>query len=231
MKFFKYTFLVLSALLWMVSCDDILEVEDISGQSVNVLAPTNGSVVSRNMVDFNWQAVSEATGYTVQIATPSFENATQILLDSTIAVDTLGNVRTQIRQTLLNGNYEWRVNAFNSGFGTPYTLNAFSVAGDDNVDVTPPNAPSLVAPTNNVVLTETTVNFSWTRVDVPGTAERDSIYIYTDEALQNLQLKGLGANKSFTTTLQADSYYWVVQAFDAAGNESADSNVFQFTVN
>ena len=121
MRFLKYILLLSTCFLLFFSCDDILEVEDISGEQVRVLAPTDGSVIAQNAVDFNWQTVNEATGYTVQIATPSFENAAQILLDSTIVVDTLGSIRTQIRQTLMNGNYEWRVNAFNSGFGTGYT--------------------------------------------------------------------------------------------------------------
>lgn len=231
MRRIKYIALFSVLILGGIACEDILEVEDISGNQVRVLAPTEGSVLNQNRINFNWETINGATAYSVQIATPNFENAAQILLDSTVVLDTLGNVSTQIQRVLLNGNYQWRVSAFNSGFGTPYTANSFSVQGDTEVDMTPPNTPSLVAPVNNMILNDASVNFSWTRTDVPGTAERDSIYIYTDEALQNLQIKGLGANKTFTTTLAANTYYWVVQAFDTAGNESPDSNVFQFTVN
>jgi hypothetical protein len=226
----KITFLALALVVGLVSCDDILEVPDISEQSVTILAPKDGSVLDINAVNFNWETVKEATGYRIQIATPNFENAAQFVLDSVVEVDSLGYVTPRLEQNLLNGNYEWRIRAFNSDYETGYTLNAFSVNGDGNFDATPPNTPQLVAPVNGASQAETTVSFSWSRENVPGTAERDSIFIYTDESLSTLSTKALGANKSYETTLAAGTFYWYVKAYDAAGNESNASNTFNVTV-
>ena len=228
MRKILYIALGLALLTW--GCEDILEVPDISNQTVSVLAPTAGSVLTTNAVGFNWETVEEATAYNIQIATPDFENATQIILDSVVQVDTLGNVATRIDQNLFNGPYVWRIKALNSDYETVYTVSGFQVNGDENLDLDPPNTPQLVTPANGVSQTETTVNFSWTREDVPGTAERDSIFIFSDESLQNLTTKALGANKTYAATVAEGTYYWFVKAYDAAGNESDASTTFNFTI-
>ncbi|RDY60782.1 hypothetical protein DX873_00960 [Flagellimonas nanhaiensis] len=219
------------ALVWVCSCEDILEVPDITGETVSILAPTDGSVIASNAVGFNWEKVNEAAAYRIQIAAPDFDNTVQIILDSIVQEDTLGNVSTRINQDLLNGTYAWRVKALNSDYETVYSLSSFRVEGDENLDSTPPNIPQLAAPANGASQSNATVNFSWTREDVPGTAERDSIFIYSDENLQNLSTKALGANKTFTIDLAAGTFYWFVKAYDTAGNESDPSTTFNFTIN
>ena len=226
----KILFITMALMGFLISCEDILEVPDITDQTVVVLAPMEGSILTTNKVSFNWETIEDATAYNIQIATPNFENAVQLVLDSVVEVDTLGNVATRINQDLFNGNYVWRVKALNSDYETDYTQNGFQVNGDEDLDLIPPNTPQLVTPANGASLTETTVNFSWTREDVPGTAERDSIFIYSDENLQNLSSKALGANKTFSTTIAVGSYYWTVKAYDGAGNESDTSSTFNFTI-
>ncbi|WP_222984560.1 hypothetical protein [Flagellimonas meishanensis] len=223
-----YILVGLALLIW--SCEDILEVPDISDQTVPILAPTEGSVLTTNAVGFDWETVEDATAYNIQIATPDFENAVQLVLDSVVAVDSLGNVATRIDQNLFNGNYQWRIKAFNSGFETGYTVNSFQVNGDDDLDLVAPNTPQLVSPANASSQAETQVSFVWTREDISGTAERDSIFIFLDEALQNLAIKGLGANKTYSTELTEGTYYWFVRAYDAAGNESEASTPFNLNI-
>ena len=102
------------------SCEDIIEVEDISNQRVVILAPTNNSVLTQNDVTFSWNSLEEASGYHLQIATPNFENATQIVIDSLVTT-------TNLLNTLSAGDYQWRVRAQNSEYETSYTTQSFSV--------------------------------------------------------------------------------------------------------
>ncbi|MEM7487369.1 MAG: hypothetical protein AAF348_19340 [Bacteroidota bacterium] len=226
----KHKYILVVVLLALLGCEDILEVSDISDQTVPVLAPLEGSILTSNEVGFNWQRIDDATRFNIQIASPNFENATQIVLDSIIVEDTLGNIETRIVQDLFNGMYAWRIKALNSDYETAYTLNSFQVNGDEDLDIIPPNTPQLATPANGASQSDATVNFSWTREDVPGTAERDSIFIFSDESLQNLVTKALGANKTFTTNVATGTFYWRVRAYDAAGNESDNSTTFNFTV-
>ncbi|QLG46785.1 hypothetical protein [Costertonia aggregata] len=216
----------------LLACEDILEEPDISEKQVQMLAPTDGATITGNRVSFNWNSIPDATSYNIQVARPNFENAVQILLDSTVVQDTTGFVMTRIRDLgLLNGDYTWRIKALNGGFETGYTVAAFTVNGDENADLVPPNIPSLIAPSDESVTDNTNITFTWSRTDVSGSPELDSIYIFTDQNLQTLEIKGMGANKSFTADLGSNTYYWFVKAFDAAGNESNPSETFDFTIN
>ncbi|WP_411032225.1 hypothetical protein [Spongiimicrobium sp. 3-5] len=113
------------------SCEDVLEVPDISNQRVELLAPSDGSTVRDSIVNFTWNGVAEANAYLIQVATPSFENAAQIVLDSVVVLDTtfLGTKATRI---LPNSSYEWRVKAQNSDFETPFSVTSFAVEAPSN---------------------------------------------------------------------------------------------------
>lgn len=228
---FNYHYSMLFLVVMLSACDDIIELEDLSARELTVLAPKEGSTPNTNTVNFNWEEVEDATSYQVQIAQPTFENASQIVLDSVVSLDTLGYVPTNLNHKLLNGAYQWRIRAKNSGFNTAYFTFNFEVNGDENADIIAPNTPVLILPTSGTSQDETAVTFTWSRVDVAGTAERDSIFIYEDENLETIFEKGLGANKSYSATLAAGStYYWRVRAFDTA-NESEYSETFTVTIN
>ncbi len=104
----------------ILACDDIIEVEDISERTVTVLAPTDESILTITDVNFSWSEVEDSEKYRLQIATPDFETATQIVLDTTI-------VFTNFTKTLDLGNYEWRIRAENSDYQTAYTTQRFSI--------------------------------------------------------------------------------------------------------
>ena len=227
----KYLWTFVLVFFLIISCEDILEEVDISDRQVTIFAPLNNTMVNSNEVNFNWDRLEDATSYRFQLASPNFTETQQLVLDSIFQQDSLGNVSSQIQQTLLNGAYEWRIKAMNSGFETSYTTSNFMVIGDEDLDLIPPNTPELVAPTNGASQDDNQVNFRWTREDVPGTAELDSIYFFSDEALQNAIGKDLGANKAYSGNFDTGTYYWQVRAFDTAGNESENSATFNFTIN
>ncbi|MEM8927864.1 MAG: hypothetical protein AAGC45_06655 [Bacteroidota bacterium] len=110
----------------LTGCEDIFEVTDISNEQVQLLAPTNQSVVMDSIVNFNWNGVEEADAYLIQVATPDFENAIQIVLDTVVSIDStfVGN---RISKQLPDNTYQWRVQAQNSAFSTAFSTNGFTV--------------------------------------------------------------------------------------------------------
>ena len=106
--------------LFSIACEEVLVVEDISQDSVVVLAPTSNSILAEGSVTFSWSELLDAEQYRLQLATPTFENASQILLDSLITT-------TSFSKTLEFGNYEWRIRAENSEYQTAYTIQNFTV--------------------------------------------------------------------------------------------------------
>lgn len=123
---FKRTLLFLIPALLVFACDDILEVTDISEENVVLLAPSDGTTVLQTKVSFSWNEVFEATQYQVQVATPGFENAAQIVVDTLIVLDTT-YAGARFDKILIDSDYEWRVKAQNSDYETNFTTNIFKV--------------------------------------------------------------------------------------------------------
>ncbi|WP_142785726.1 hypothetical protein [Changchengzhania lutea] len=106
--------------LFLVSCDDIIGVPDISEKKVVVLAPTNNAILDTVAVVFTWEALEDAEMYHIQVAKPTFEDALQIVKDSLLT-------GTSFSTSLNTKSYEWRVRAENSGYNTKYTKQGFSI--------------------------------------------------------------------------------------------------------
>lgn len=104
----------------LISCDETVLVYDISEEIVHILAPTNSVEIVEGPINFNWNAVDEATEYQVQIAIPNFAEASQIIAEQLTTT-------TTYTIELLPNEYEWRVRALNSAYETKFTTKAFSV--------------------------------------------------------------------------------------------------------
>ncbi len=111
---------VILIILGFVACDDILEVKNISNTAVVILAPTNNVTLNTAAVNFTWEPVEEAESYHVQIATPNFEAAQQIVKDTILT-------STNVLLTLENGEFQWRVRGENSAYQTKYTITNFTI--------------------------------------------------------------------------------------------------------
>ena len=80
----KPSFLLLVILTTTFSCSDILEVPDISNQQITILAPLEGSTITANSVNFNWDSLEDIDNYHLQVATPGFDNANQFVLGQSV---------------------------------------------------------------------------------------------------------------------------------------------------
>jgi len=118
-------------ILVFISCEDIIEVTDISEETVQLISPSDSIAVAQSNVNFAWNEVFEATQYHVQVATPDFENAAQVLVDTLVVVDT-SFVSPRFNKILEDSEYEWRVKAQNSAYETEFTIHKFYVNTSGN---------------------------------------------------------------------------------------------------
>jgi hypothetical protein len=102
------------------TCEELLLEDDITQEIVEVIAPTDNSVLTITTVNFSWEPIEFADKYHLQIAVPSFQNALQVVEDTLIT-------QTNFTKSLVPENYEWRVKALNSAYQTSYTTQAFSI--------------------------------------------------------------------------------------------------------
>lgn len=293
------------------ACEEILLEDDISGQKVNLTAPSDNAKFYSTGITFSWDPVENGTQYRIQIAKPDFANAMQIVIDN--VTDT-----TAFTTQLNVGNYEWRVQAVNSGYNTAFSSRKFNVVSNEDfesntvtlslpndnlitnvpeqtlswqqvlgttayrvqivnssgstineqdvtntslsytfpegshtwkvsatngeqvtmyssrtllIDATVPATPQLTTPANLSNTSDSNITFQWARTPVAGSTERDSIYIYKNNTLTNLQYKNVQTSPYITAALANGTYFWYVKSFDEAGNVSQQSTVFSFTLN
>ncbi len=189
--------------------------EDFSSNNVTLSSPDNNIITNTATQNLAWQPVIGATGYKVQVVNS---------LNNTIVTDQ-DVTSTNMSYTFPQGIFIWKVRATNGTQNTLYTSRTITV------DTTVPSTPVLVAPGNLSNSSDNTVVFQWTRTPVSGSPETDRIYIYNSSALTNLVYSNDETSPYTTSTLADGTYYWYVKAFDAAGNTSAQSAVYSFTLN
>ncbi len=184
-------------------------------REVVILSPEDNIVTNQSLIPIQWEVVNDATLYRIQIIDAN---------DQTL-VDEQTTTQTALVINFPDGEFIWQVRAENNTEVTSYTSQNITV------DTIAPNTPSLLTPIDGAILASTQVTFTWTRDPIDGTPEKDSLYIFFDSNLLNLALSEEVTNGSFTTLLDDDTtYYWFMKAFDEAGNESEDSDVFSFSI-
>lgn len=309
----KISFFIIPFLFFaFFSCEEILLEDDISDEIVQLVAPVNNADFYSTGLTLTWDPIENGKQYRIQIARPNFAHPIQIVVDEVTE-------KTSYSTQLNIGQYEWRIQAFNSGYSTVYSTRSFTIVSNEDfqnntvtllspldviitnaasqnlkweeiigatgyhvqainldnnnitleqdvtvenfnytfpqgnfqwkvratngeqntlyasrsllVDTTSPNTPVLTTPANASTITDDEVTFQWTRTSsANGSEEKDSIYIYKNVALTNLQYEG-EQTSPYNSELPNGTYYWFVKSFDEAGNVSQQSTVFSFTIN
>lgn len=121
----KKTLYFLAAVLSMAGCDDFF-VRDISGETVEIVAPTDGASITEGDATFCWNVVRGAESYRLTIVSPSFAEAVSTICDVIVVPDSaaVGCLHTE---TLLRGDYQWSLTGLNSEYTTVRTIYALTV--------------------------------------------------------------------------------------------------------
>lgn len=142
-------------LLICISCEEIINEQDISDDIVTILAPTENANLTSNTINFSWETVEGATAYHLQIAEPNFNNATQIVLDTMISI-------LNYTKELPNTNYQWRIKGKNSAYETVYTTNGFNISTSDDFSG---NTVVLQNPEDGLITNQTTQSLNWEAIE------------------------------------------------------------------
>lgn len=186
--------------------------DNFQDNTIVLNTPINNFTTKTPQQSLTWAPIIGAVNYQVQISDGN----------NTIVSDQRTSA-TNLNYSFAEGYYFWRVRATNSTQQTLYSSSSILV------DTTAPNTPILSSPANASRTTNNNISFQWNRASILGSVEKDSIYIYTDNALTVLQQKK-EANRPFAANLELGSYYWYIKSFDQAGNISERSSIFSFTI-
>lgn len=172
-----------------------------------LLAPPNLSYTNNPTVTFSWRPTAEAVTYTLNLSGTTYD------------VPASGSSSTWVG--LAEGVYTWTVRSVDAYSRTQGYTDSWRVT----VDTTPPAAPILITPANGLTVTNRPL-FDWSDV----TDALSGPVTYT------ISLAGIAdfvtSTSNFTplANLPPGVYTWSVRAYDRAGNISAPSAVYTFTI-
>ena len=206
MKYMRIFFPLIFVLLAAVTIPSVNAAIVFAPATPSLLSPANNAVLTNSSVKLSWTTASRATAYQISISGT---------ITTTVTVTT-----TSYTVTLLQGSYSWRVRAYNSaGYSSWTGTRSFTVK--ITVPPSPPATPTLINPANNVVLTNSTVKFSWS------TSPKATLY--------QIQINGTTSTKvnttstTYTSTLNLGTYKWRVRAYNATGY-SAWTSIWSFQI-
>jgi hypothetical protein len=193
------TFFFLLSFLILFSCEGVILETDITDQKVVLLAPYDKAQFFSTGVTFSWEKTADATKYHLQIAKPNFENPLQIVLDTTVT-------SLSFTQQLPVAEYEWRVEAVNSAYKTPFASRFFTIVSNDNFE---DNSVVLISPSNNLITNVSGQSLKWTPI-IGATGYQVQIFDANDAVITNQTVTASSLNYSF---LEGD-YSWRVRAIN-----------------
>ncbi len=204
--------------------DGILDQKaETEGITVPVLiSPADGSSFMDTTPDFDWNDVSGATGYRVQISTVNDFSAT--VTDQ----QTPSSSFSFSGRALSPGNYYWRVMAHNGASGASEWSDAFtfSVARSGTAII----PPVLQSPANGGITEDTTPDFDWE--DAAGATGYQLQAAGSPEFISpSVDVMMSASNYAFSATpLGLGTYYWRVRAQSGPEKWSEWSSPFSFTI-
>jgi hypothetical protein len=178
---------------------------DLTGQTLPLTQPAAGFATNAGTVTFGWSQLPMAQQYKLWVS-PNPRGATMAVLDTVVGTASTVTLRL-VRQSQ---TYQWKVTALNA------SSQAVSATQSFEIDLTPPAAPTLVAPTASASFLALPINLN----DVV----QDSVFVYrANQTTLYTNFPRLSSGATLTLSspsfpLTSGTYYWAVRSMDKAGN-------------
>ena len=191
-----------------MSCSDIL-LEDISKESVVLVAPKDSSAFSGNEITFVWKHLDGAENYELML-----ENSGSIDIYD-VSVDSVSHSSISVTTILNAGSYHWSVTAYNSEYSTESSIRTLVI---DTISDVANVSVELVQPLDNVFSNASKVSFSWSAVAIADDYRFD---LRKGSINGELVLSQILNATNFTYTIEENgTYFWGVQANKQFQNSS-----------
>ncbi len=178
----------------------------ITNEVIELLAPSDNADLKNTRVNLNWEALNDAEYFQIQLATPNFISPEQFHLDSITNENQINIVLPD------HTEYQWRVKAVNAISETAYATRNFNIASINSIEH---ETISILAPINNSVLPDTSVNLNWTALD---DAEHYHVQIATPNFIspEQFHLDSITNENQINIVLPDHTeYQWRVKAVNA----------------
>jgi len=190
---------------------------NLATSTVILSSPANGYITSSYTVGLQWQALSAATSYNLEVQ----KSGANPVTTAGITTPSYSYVFPSY------GTYQWRVSAENSTSNSqPSTWNTISISIP---------YPVLTSPNNRDTMQVPPVILSWTRGSNAldhSTSAYDSLYIYADTIQAAIPIQAISSTQSYTfnpTSPPPKQWYsWKVKTIDSLGDQSVFTTLRKF---
>lgn len=108
-------------LLFLFFACDVIIIDDISDKSIQLIYPEDNVSTPAETIDFRWDDMTGANSYRLQIVSQSFEQSSDML------VDTMVDVTSYVYTFTAKGQYQWRVSGVNDKFISRYAIRNLTI--------------------------------------------------------------------------------------------------------
>lgn len=115
----KKSLKILFLTLLFGGCSIIFE-DDLSGDTILVNMPINGTVSQDSVQLFWWENLEGALGYRLQIVAGSFDEPFYLVVDTNAS-------NNKFHFELFPGDYQWRIKGWNNYSETDYVYNDLTI--------------------------------------------------------------------------------------------------------
>ncbi|WP_457617873.1 hypothetical protein [Lutibacter sp.] len=183
----------------LISCEEIFYEDDISKDTIGLIAPNDNAIFDIQKVLLNWRSIEGAEQYQLQIVSPSFLNSSRLVKDTILTT-------TTYEIELAPNEYQWRVKGINSAYETAYSTNSFEI-----ITLNPEDIIELLSPDNELITNQTEQLLKWSVIDY---AEKYTIQIWNPNTsgtlVQELEVETTEATVNFGE----GNFVWQVNAIN-----------------
>ncbi|MGZ3862811.1 MAG: hypothetical protein ACXVPN_10405 [Bacteroidia bacterium] len=187
------TLFFLAVMIFSISCKKNPLVKDISGSTINVLAPANNFTTPSNSITFWWDLLSGADKYNIQIVKPSFSSVQSLIVDTFVTTN-------KFTYALDPGTYQWRVRGENNNWKTPYVTRTLTIDTTSNLAYI---TVVLTSPADSVYSNLFAQSFAWSPISVA------SSYLFVIPSVSTVSLTATSTTHTFAAE---GTYTWEVRA-------------------
>lgn len=190
----------------------------LTEQRVTLTAPGSGYLSSGTNVSLSWNKLFGATDYLLQIDTENFQDETKLVYNQAISGDLF------VFNFPKDATYQWRVRAQNKKENSKWSETRVFTS-----DKTPPGVPLPQAPVKGAQVVQP-VAITWSAVS---TAKKYKLYLFKGDGVTAYAGSPFSLNSNtyaFNLAQPGEVVYWKVSALDEIGNESAASELMNFSV-
>lgn len=209
--------IVLAFAILAFSCQDILE-DDITNDIIQIISPIEGEIITLNVVNFQWNKLTGADKYRIQIF-----NSNQ-----TIVLDSLVENKFNLAYILPTGSYKWRLRGENFAYQSTYSFPASFSTAISNILT---NQQVLLSiPSDNSYTKSTSLTLQWLPISSATSYDIEVITSGGNIILPTTNLTTTSVILNSTNLAQETNYIWKVKAKNNTTNTETSFATRNFSI-